>query len=299
MSMLSVTQMNSLLDYSCDWARDIYGSSSSGFGSGSAAVSFGAKANADAIMTLINGSGDPDIYLTLGKYAQDLVNGTSWQQIVKKVMTAWINGLDRHVYQKSGITGVGSTDTFLKYYNIGAGGYWNGLQDGRWFRDAYYAAKNAYPSVYNCYFEVLQGTLNASTHLYSLGLGRFVTSGAGAGTFTKATLEGELVTDGAGFGKIDGTKFAGGVASVVVSGLSGSGVLTMTGNGYDPVTESIVTGKTWTKTISGNTTYDFDGGTGFTGNILLLEVTNVSIAAGITAGTFYIQARRPTGRPLI
>lgn len=299
MSLISVSNMSSLIDSSCDWARDIYGSSSSGYGSGSSLVSFGAKANADAIMTLINGSGDPDIYLTLGKPAQDLVSATNWQQIVKKIMAGWINGLDRHVYRKSGISGVSSLDTFLKYYNIGAGGYWNGLQDGRWFREIYYAVKNAYPSVYNCYFEVLQGTLNAATHLYSYGLGRFVASGAGAGTFTKATLEGELITDGSGFGKIDSSKYAGGIAQVVSSGLGGSGVLTMTGNGYDPDTQTVVTGKTWTKTISGDTTSDFDGGTGVSGNILLLEVTNVTIAAGITAGTFYIQARRPTGRALI
>lgn len=206
----------------------------------------------------------------------------------------WKAAIDKYIRQRSGLgsSGVTNLETYLQYLNYGTGTKYQALMDGRAYRPWLYALTGAYPVVRNCYFEVLQGTLGVEAHLYSLGMGRFVVSGAGAGSFTAATLEGELVTNGSGFGMIDTTKYVPGIPHIIVSGLAGSGVVTVTGKGYktDGTTES---GVTWTATANASSSFALAVGTATAGS-RPYEVTNIGIAAGITAGTIYVEARRNT-----
>jgi len=173
---------------------------------------------------------------------------------------------------RTGLSGVNSINSFLTYYNIGAGKPWNCLMAPD-FRDLHYAATKAYPSPYNVYFEVLQGGT------YTNALRKSVVTGAGADTET------------AGF-SIDDTKYAGGVAKLNVSGLTGTGTITFAGL-WRKEDGTTATGN-GSQSVTGNGLVTV-GTLPFT-NALLLTCTSVTIPAGISAGTVYVEAHRPTGR---
>ena len=178
--------------------------------------------------------------------------------------------------RRFGTTNYSDLETYLTYLNTAGGGTWAALQDYRW-RAVYNAIKggSVYPARNNLYFEVLQGAT------YTNAVGKFVVSGAGAGTFTA--------------GQTISSSYAGGIPKLEVSGLAGSGVVTITGTEYDPATKTATAGKTWLVTVTANGDwYDFTGT--HNTNALIVAVSNVTIAAGITAGTLYIEAERPAMR---
>lgn len=294
MSVISTANLNLAMDHILRiYARSL-GLSGVAYGVGDDNGTYGASASVAAALAVIVASGDSQVQ-------QDLITTFNRADTAKGVSdyVYWLtkrlkDGLDVHIRNRSGLGGSGVTNllTYLEYLNYGTGTKWQALQDGRILRPWIYALLGSYPSVRTCYFEVLQGTLDAANHLYSLGMGRFVASGAGAGTFTAATLEGDLITNGSGFGMIDTSKYAPAIPHIVVSGITGSGVVTVTGKGYlpDGTTE---TGKTWTVTASANTTYALAVGTA-AADSRIYEVTNIGIAAGISAGTIYVQAMRNT-----
>ncbi len=175
---------------------------------------------------------------------------------------------------QAGLSGIQTLDAFLTYYNTatGGGGPWNCLQAPD-FRDLFYSWKGAYPTATNLYFEILQGAT------YTNAIAKWIVSGAGTGNLTAGT-------------NIDSTKYAGGFGQVNVSGLTGSGVVTVTGN-WRKTDGTVATGAAGTATVSGN------GVTVLTPpftNALLLTVTAIAAANGITAGTIYAEAKRPSGR---
>jgi hypothetical protein len=168
----------------------------------------------------------------------------------------------------SGISGVSSLDTYCSYYNTGAGGPWSALLSPD-FRTLYGILNvGSYPSPWNVYFEVLQGTT------YTNGLRKLVVGGS--------------QTAGQ---DIDPNKYAGGFGQVKWTGVTGSGSASVTG--------------TWRKTDG--STQTGDGAAAIAGasgtavltppfpNALLLSVTNISVT-GLSAGTIYVEAKRPTGR---
>jgi hypothetical protein len=179
--------------------------------------------------------------------------------------------------------GYSSIEAYLEYLNVGAGGDWNGLQPGPQWRELHYQWKRAYPAISNLYFEIVEGGVFRGT-TYTNALAKFVVSGAGAGT----------LTDGAA---VDTTKYAGGLPFINASSLTGSGNVTITGTGWDPATDAITASVTWITALSGTGLTAIVPGAGTApADCLINNVTNISIAAGITAGTFYIEAHKPSGR---
>lgn len=294
MSVISVANLNLALDHLLRIYVRALGTSGSGYGAGDDAGTFGASASALAALSVIVGAGDADVQ-------NDVLRSFSRMSDAKGVSdyAYWLtkrckDALDVHIRNRGGLgsSGVTNLHSYLEYLNYGTGTKWQALQDGRAFRGWYHALVGSPPSVRTCYFEVLQGALDVASHLYSVGLGRFVATGAGTGNFTAATLEGDLANNGSGDGMIDTSKYVPAIPHIVVSGLTGSGVVTVTGNGYlpDGTTE---TGKTWTATASANTTYALSVGTAAAAS-RIYEVTSIGIAAGISAGTIYVQAMRNT-----
>lgn len=294
MSVISTANLNLVLDHTLRiYARSL-GTSGTGYGVGDDAATFGGSSSAAAALAAIIGTADDQVIsdcrnsFSRANSASGITDYVYW--LTKRCKDA----LDLHIRNRSGLGASGVTNllTYLEYLNYGTGTKWQALQDGRIFRPWYYSLVGAYPSVRSCYFEVLQGTLDAANHLYTLGMGRFVASGAGAGSFTAATLEGDLITNGSGFGMIDTLKYVPAIPHITVTGITGSGVVTVTGKGYKPdgTTE---TGVTWTVTASANTTYALAVGTA-AADSRIYEVTNIGIAAGISAGTIYVQAMRNT-----
>jgi hypothetical protein len=238
---------------------------------------FGLAGAMDDLIAAISGAGTDPMVDLLGA-AGTMESTFSLGAIFGTRAKAFLARLDRHIRERdAGALGLSNLDSYLTYYNTGAGGPWSALQH-KDFRTIFNRAKGGgnYPKAWNLYFEVLQGSV------YTNGLGKFVATGAGTGNFT----DGAAIASGS---------FAGGFAKVKTSGLTGSGVLTVTGTAFDPATKAVATGKTWTATISGNGTMDLDVGTA-PADSLIVDVTNITIAAGISAGTFYVEAHKPTGR---
>lgn len=301
MSVISVASLNLVLDHRMrEYARAL-GTSGSGYGVGDDAASFGASASDSAALAAVLASADDDVIGDLRQSFSQTNSARGISDYIYWKSKRCKDALDRHIKNRGGL-GADSANlhAYLKYLNYGTATKWQAQQDGRIFRPWYYAMTDAsrdgtggsYPEARTCYFEVLQGTLDAANHLYTLGMGRFVATGAGAGNFTAATLEGDLITNGSGFGMIDTSKWAPAIPHIVVSGITGSGVVTVTGKGYKPngTTESAVT---WTATATGNGTFALAVGSA-AADSRIYEVTNIGIAAGISAGTIYVLAMRNT-----
>lgn len=211
----------------------------------------------------------------------------------------------------AGISGVTDLDSFATYYNLTAVTKWQCLF-APVLRDAYCAWKTgaapaglsgSVPTAYNVFLAILQGAsftnADGTSQTFTNALGQFVASGAGVGTYS-APSAGNVLIDGSGTyagatAMIDWTKFAGGYAYCQWSGGSGSGTLTVAGV-WRKADGTVATGN---GTISISGASSASPGTVMTppfSNALLLGTTNITIAAGITAGTFYINAKAPASR---
>jgi hypothetical protein len=278
MSALSAANFVSLTDKLTAWWNTGLGTDASGYGLRTAGATAGAYQKAADYRDLLAATiHDPDYNAKLSAGALKFVTDTDAVNVLGNIAGPdALTPLEVFAGQ-AGLSAVTDIASFATYYNVGAGGAWNALLAPD-FASLYYAWKQAYPPNTVCYFEVLQGST------YTNGLGKFVVSGAGAGTFTDGVA---IPYNSAGV-----ANFAGGFGQVKWSGATGSGTITVAG--------------VWMKTdgtvASGNGTVSLSGASGtgvltppFT-NALLLDVTNITIAAGITAGTLYAEAKRPTGR---
>lgn len=250
------------------------GTSGSGFGLGDSSQSYGAAKKANDLVGIIQALPDPGQQVALLKPANDMQNQmTTLLQLAPDLQQIFNSGLKPLCVATAGTTAATSIDTFLKYYNIGAGGPWTALLAPD-FGPIFQQVNNGVAlSAYNVYFEVLQGAT------YTNGVGKFVANGAGTGTFTAGQA-------------IDSARYAGGFGQLTVSGSTGSGNVTVTGN-WRKTDGTLRTAAASITSIAG------DGTTVITppaANELLLSVTNITIAAGISAGTFYAEAKRPSGR---
>lgn len=187
------------------------------------------------------------------------------------------------------LVGVSSVNSYLGYYNVGTGGTWL-VQQHHAFKDLHDAwSPQACLDPWNSYFEVLQGVTDLyANQTFNNALGKFVVSGAGAGAFTAGYV-------------VDATKYAGGTPQLNVSGLAGSGIVTVTGTAFDPMAKAATAGKTWTVNVNANGRVALvpGGGSPAPANSLICADSNVTIAAGITAGTIYVEGARPAGRALL
>jgi len=284
MSALSAANAVAQTDKLTAFFLALLGTSGSGLGLGTSgangtglpASTGGAFQKVKDLQTLIIGINDPIQIASLMGPSNTLLTNVDALQATNQIAQGYISALDI-LARAAALVGVTDLNSYLSYYNTGSGGPWNCLCAPD-FVNLYFACKSAFPSAPNAYFEVLQGAAWQGT-TFTNALGKFIVSGAGAGAFT------------AGFA-IDSTHFAGGFGQLNVSGLTGSGVVTVTGNWRNPdgTTQTATNG---TATIAGN------GVTVLTppsANALLYAVTNIAIAAGITAGTLYVEAKRPSGR---
>lgn len=227
---------------------------------------------ADDLVALVLALADADQVLSLLSDTKDLRTETDALVVIPKLDKRLLTAFDTEC-KRSGVvlaqTSILDLNSFASYYNLSAP--WSCLFAPD-FLPIYAAAKGANPTAYNTYLEVLQGAT------YANGLRKWVVSGAGTGTPT------------AGY-EIVSTVYAGGFGQVIASGITGSGVVTVTGT-WRKTDGTVITGD-GTVTVTGNNTFVLVPP--FT-NALLLTVTSLTAANGITAGTLYAEAKRPAGR---
>lgn len=184
------------------------------------------------------------------------------------VMSVYLSALS-NLCAQAGLSGVNDLDSYATYYNLTTATKWQCLFAPD-FRELYGLWRNGnYPSAHNVYFEVVQG----ATYPNAL---RKIVIGSG---------------QTAGYG-IDDSMYAGGFARLKWSGVSGSGTVQVTGLWRKPDgTTTTGTGSASVSGASGTATI-----TPPVSNALILTCTAISPAAGITAGTIYVEATTPSGR---
>lgn len=287
MAILGTAQLNKMLDELVHAMVLAEGDNTAGsgypngYGVGTEGGSSGAAGRLQQILTDLGAESDASIAGAFQPTLARVIDDVSAIKLIGRAVRRYLGRLNSHARQYGG-SNFSSIETWLTYLNTGGGGPWSALQDQRW-RDLYQQYANAYPAVNNVYFEVLQGTADAARHFYTNALYKVVFSGAGTGT----------PTDGI---EIDSTKYAGGIPVLVMSGLAGLGTITITGTFYNPTTGAVETGKTASFSVAANGRhYRTTGGTA-DANALILGVDSAALPAGITAGTFYIEAERPALR---
>lgn len=275
MSVLTAANMADLIDIACKAYSQLVGTSASDMGVGESGATYGAQDSMADFATKLVTIANTDLLgdsLNACNQARDKMTASN---IAKLCIGPALNAVNGHIQRRSTSTIGKSIEAFMSYYNTSYATKWSCLAPSQWY-DLYYAWKGVRPSIHNAYFEVLQGSA------YANALRKLVVSGA-------------VQTAGA---SIDSTKYAGGFPQVVVTGLSGSGLVTVTGTQYNPATKTFTAGKTWTYTVTTNGTFPLSVGTA-DADSLILASSNIVAAAGITAGTIYVEAARPSGRPLV
>ncbi|GIV22144.1 MAG: hypothetical protein KatS3mg023_3895 [Armatimonadota bacterium] len=260
MAAVSSATVVSLTDKMTAWYLQV----KSALGNGTS----GASAKAVDLQNIVLALGDYQQVVALLQPSETVRNASLADVYAPGTMAIFLSALN-NLCAQSGLNGVSDLNTFASYYNIGAGGAWNCLFAPD-FRELYGLWSNGtYPNAHNTYFEVLQG-----------------------GTYPNA-LRKLVIGSGqtAGY-DIDDAKYAGGYAQLKWSGVSGSGNVNVSG----------LWRKTDGTTAVGNGTISVSTASG-TGSItppyagaLILSCSNINVPAGITAGTFYVEAVRPTGR---
>lgn len=182
---------------------------------------------------------------------------------------------------QAGLANVTSIDLFARYYNTGDGAPWNCLFSP-YFRLAYYAVLKAYPTNTNVFFQCKQGEVFEGT-TFTNALRKGAVTGAGAETET------------AGF-DIDADSYAGGIGKITMSGITGSGTLTIAGTWRKP--DGTTETGDGTANVTGDGTFTL---TPPTADSLLLACSALTTPAGISAGTYYVETYAPAGRthPLV
>lgn len=248
------------------------GTDASGYGIGVVDSTGRAAKKLSDLQALILESADIAIIEPVASAIRGAVAKCDVYQLAPSVFGSFLDRFNLECAQQ-GLDGVTDLDSFATYYNIGDGGPWNALMHMD-FRELYYACKLTYPTETNVYFEVLQGGSYAGV-TFTNALRKSVVTGAGTDNETAGV-------------DIDDTAYAGGLPQLKVSGLTGTGTVAMTG--------------TWRKTDG--SIDDGDGTVAVSGNgsltvtppftdALILTCTAVTVPAGISAGTLYVEALRP------
>lgn len=274
MANLTATQLNSIIDTLCQGYVCALGDSTSNHGLGPNAGSYGMAAQVTSLQTKVAAMNDISIESALAPLAKSMGTVVDAATYAGGVYSSFLAAVQNFVTSFS-LSGVTSLDAYLTYLNVGGGGTWLALAPPSWQALASAWQRGNTPSIWNLYFEVLAGGV------YPNGLGTI----SHGGSFT------------AGFA-IDTTNYAGGFPELLIAGLTGTDLVTVTGTAFNPATKATATGVTWTVTASANGTVALNPGTA-PANSLIAAVSGISLGSGITAGTFTVEAARPAGRPLI
>ncbi len=276
MAVITAAGINAILDHSVQLYARIIGTQASGQGAGVAGQAWGAAQSAGSISTALLALTDLDPVADLVKPVGELLKTVDGAGIAANHLAPLLSSLQRHVI-RFGIPDVNNLDLFLRYLNTGTVTKWTGLQHPLWRDLALRWNPNITPEPCNLYFEVLQGAT------YANALARL--------TIGSAMVPGHSIA----------AEYAGGFGQLRVSGLSGSGVVTVTGTAFDPATRSTVAARTWTATVNANGVVALapGGGSAAPADSLIKSVSAISAAVGISAGVIYVEAARPAGRPLL
>src|SRR5581483_5945010 len=133
------------------------GSSTTMDGLGDSTQVWGASKKANDLVVLVQALTDPGQQVALLKPANDLQNQMTAKLQLAPDLVQFFNNLKQLCAATSAVTGASSLDSFLKYYNIGAGGPWNALLHPD-FATIFQQINNGVAlSAFNVYFEILQG----------------------------------------------------------------------------------------------------------------------------------------------
>lgn len=295
-------------DYTADTGLGVYSAAAS------TAIESSEVKKARQLLSIINGDTygaftpdanlglrDSAVIAAMAPAAKNLVDSLGIRKYASKYspVLAAINQLCRD----AGLANVNSLNDFLSYYNTTnlpsthSAYVWEALVHPSFAELCSYALGMTI-SPHNVYFEVLQGST------YTLGLGRYVTSGAATGTFTgaqesnfvsnaTATLESGTFPVGNTTLGLDSSLYAGGFAYLKASA-SVAGTFTVYGVWRNPVTGGLQYGAGTVTGISGSGSYLI---TPPVANGLLIQVTSITYASGETGKTVYINAVMPTLLP--
>jgi len=267
MSIITAALLCSVTDSAMAYAKSVIGSGSYGYVQGAI--------EAQAIVDALLGATDLDPVIALGSSSRALLLDASGVKRAAADLSPLLLSLQQHVISYS-IADVRTLDTYLSYLNVLAGGTWTALQAPLWKQVIEAWNPGQVVRAENLYYEVLSP---ASAN----GLRKLV---VGTGQTAGVTIA---------------TDYAGGFPQLRVSGLTGSGDVTVTGTAFDRATRQAATGRTWTATVSadGVTALAPGGATPAGANALIRSVSDVAAAGGISAGTIIAEAARPSGRPAL
>lgn len=270
MATITASQVLEFMDKIAAWLLAAKGTSASGLGMGTAAGAYGASEKASDMEVLLMASEDFDLVGPLGASIRGMKNASDATQMGASITSGTFQALGA-VCATAGTINELSTvvdlDSFATYYNLTATTKWQCLFPPDLY-ELMKAALGKAPSAHNTYFEVLQSV--------------------------SPTALGKLIV-GTGFlspGSIDSAKYAGGFGQVKGVSVSGSATVTVTGS-WRKVDGTAATGDGTATVNAGDSTVVLTPP--FT-SALLLAVTNIAAGTGITAGTIYAEAARPSGR---
>lgn len=276
---LSTSNVNLIIDHLCRvYARALGVAGSTSYGIGDAAATDRAQGSAEDLLAALIATGDTAILAGANGLLDPATRWTTSLTAVKIARNSEIMSRLQRQVAALGLTGVATLDQYLTYYNYGAGGTNTALQSPYW-RALHYEWCARYPTARNLYFAILSGGSFEGT-TYANGLRKLI---VGTGQTAGASVS---------------TDYAGGVPHVLASGTSGSGLVTVTGTEYNPATGTRTAGKTWTATVNANGAFALasGGATPASANALIVAVSDITAAAGLTAGTVVAEARAPSGR---
>lgn len=281
MAAITAPVLNAILDNCNGYYLEVLATSGSGYGYGTRNAGWGAANKAALIGAAVLGCGDLQVQSQLSTPANNLIYATDAATQAAQDLSQLLWAVQMGIIGAQINSTIRNLDTYLTYLNTAnSGSYWAALQHPAWVQlyTAWFLG-NA-PSPWNVYADD-PGTGNGAAYtnyLEKLVVGTGLTAGD----------------------TIDSTKYAGGFPAITVAGITGSGVVTVTGTARDPANYQTVTaGYTWTVTASANTTYTLvpGGSNPAPTNSLILAVSSVAAAAGISAGTITVISQRPSGRP--
>ena len=265
--------INSNTDKLCAMYDATLGTLGSGLGMGDG-TTFGASYKQANLQTIVGAVSDVVIEASLAAITTGWPNCTG-NEVFYGLLYNYFAALNRLSLNSKTISAtIVSLDTLMLWLNWGnAASYWQCLASPDWTL-AYGAMSNGLaPNPLNCYFVCVQGGSYGGV-TFTNALGKLVVVAS-----TPTTTLGYTIPV---------ANYAGGFAYANVTAVTGSGVLTV--HGLDQQGSAEV----WTYTVT------------TTGAVLLVptnhpyslisQVTSVSVAAGITACTIYIEARAPAGR---
>lgn len=243
-------------------------------GMGTFGGTFGASKKAQDIEGLVLATEDYDIVGTLAAATRALRNACDGRVVLSGLMSGWLLAMNQACAAAGAeleVEAITDLNSFATYFNLTETTKWDCLFAPD-FYDIYSRALNALLSEHNTYFEVLQGAT------YTNGLAKFQ---VGGGLTLGAT--------------IDSAKYAGGFGQLDLNSITSSAPDVVTVAGTFRKTDGTTATGDATATISSGTSSPAALTPPFT-DALLLSVSNITVAAGITGGTIYVEAARPAGR---